>query len=373
MLRSLVELVLFLAIVVGLGAKWLYDDYHEAMSDPLAVGDKPVVYVVESGATFRTVAGDINGRGWWPHSSRYFLWTVHQRQLANRLKSGEYEIPPGTTVEQLMELLVSGRTVQYQLTLVEGWNFRQVREAIAKSEILKKTIPTDMDDAGVMELLGYKGQHPEGRFFPDTYNITRSTTDVELLQRAHESMRRILDEAWSSRRPDLPYRNADEALIMASIVEKETGIVEERPMIANVFVQRLQKGMKLQTDPTVIYGIGDAYDGNIRKKDLETDTPYNTYTRTGLPPTPIAMPGREAIRAALNPADGEALYFVARGDGGHYFSRTLDEHNEAVRKYQLGQRNANPEAAAAAAGKNGEKPGEGRPDARAKNNDKAAP
>jgi UPF0755 protein len=346
MLRSLAELALFLAIVVGLGAKWLYDDYHQALADPLQIGDKPVTYSVEPGATFRTVASDIGGRGWWPHSSRYFIWTVHQRQLASKLKAGEYQVVPGTTVEQLMDLLVSGNTVQYKLTLVEGWTFRQVRESIANSEIIKQTIPGGIDDAAVMELLGYKGQHPEGRFFPDTYNITRNTTDVELLRRAHESMQKVLDESWAQRQPELPYKTADEALTMASIVEKETGVVDERPMIANVFVQRLKKGMKLQTDPTVIYGIGEAYDGNIRKKDLETDTPYNTYTRTGLPPTPIAMPGRGAIVAALNPAEGEALYFVARGDGAHYFSKTLDEHNEAVRKFQLGQRDANPEAKA---------------------------
>jgi UPF0755 protein len=352
MLRSLIELGLFVAIVVGIGVKWLYDDYHQSLADPLQVGGKPVTYVVEPGTTFRTVASDLGSRGWWPHSSRYFIWAVHRRQLANKLKSGEYEIAPGTTVEQLMDLLVSGRTVQYRLTLVEGWNFQQVREAVAKSEILKQTIPKDIDDAKLMEMLGYKGQHPEGRFFPDTYNITRNTTDVELMQRAHETMRKVLDEAWARRQPDLPYKNVDEALTMASIVEKETGIVDERPMIANVFVQRLKKGMKLQTDPTVIYGIGKSYDGNIRKKDLETDTPYNTYTRTGLPPTPIAMPGREAIVAALNPAPGEALYFVARGDGGHYFSKTLDEHNEAVRRFQLGQRDARPESKARRAADN---------------------
>ena len=186
-----------------------------------------------------------------------------------------------------------------------------------------------------MKELGWAGEHPEGRFFPDTYHVSRNTTDAEIYRRAHQRMADVLAAAWKDRAPDLPYKTPDEALIMASIVEKETAVAAERPLTASVFVQRLKKGMKLQTDPTVIYGIGSNYDGNIRKKDLEKDTPYNTYTRAGLPPTPIAMPGREAIIAALNPADSDALYFVARGDGSHQFSRTLGEHNAAVSKYQL--------------------------------------
>jgi UPF0755 protein len=335
-MRSLIELLVVVAIAVVIGAKWLYGDYQKAINDPLAVGDNSVSYMVEPGATFRAVASDIAKKGWWPHPSRYFLWRINRRQVGGKLKSGEYEVKPGMSIDEFTDLLISGKTRQYKFTLVEGWTFAQVRAAVQQSDILQHTIPKDADDATVMVALDLPGQNAEGRFFPDTYNISRSTTDKELLKRAHDQMQSTLDAAWKDRTADLPYKNASEALTMASIVEKETGIAGERAKIAGVFVQRLKKGMKLQTDPTVIYGIGKDYDGNIRKKDLETDTPYNTYTRTGLPPTPIAMPGKESIEAALHPDAGEALYFVARGDGGHYFSKTLEEHNAAVRQYQLG-------------------------------------
>ncbi|MFO1436461.1 MAG: endolytic transglycosylase MltG [Gammaproteobacteria bacterium] len=335
-MRSLVEFIVVIAIAALFGAKWLYGDYQKAINDPVAVGDQSVSYVVEPGATFRTVANDVKKNGWWPHPSRYLLWRIDRRQLAGKLKSGEYEIKPGMSIDEFTDLLVSGKTRQYKFTLLEGWTFAQVRAAIQQSDILQHTIPKDADDATVMVALDLPGKGAEGRFFPDTYSISRTTTDKELLKRAYDQMQSTLDAAWSNRSNDVPYKDLNEALTMASIVEKETGIAEERPKIAGVFVQRLKKGMKLQTDPTVIYGIGKDYDGNIRKKDLETDTPYNTYTRVGLPPTPIAMPGKESIEAALHPDTGEALYFVARGDGGHYFSKTLEEHNAAVRKYQLG-------------------------------------
>jgi len=335
-LLALLVKLLFLAVLgAGFLAVAVYNDYHAALNERLAIGEKPVVYSVEPGTTFRTVVNDLRERGWWNHPERYFLWQVRQRDIGGKLKTGEYEIVPGMTALQLMDHLVSGRTVQYKVTLLEGWTFAQVRAEIEKSDVLRQTLK-GLDDAVVMERLGHPGQHPEGRFFPDTYNVTRKTTDLELLGRAHERMQEVLREAWEKRADGLPYKNAEEPLIMASIVEKETGLAAERPQIASVFVQRLKRGMRLQTDPTVIYGIGKSYDGDIRRRDLETDTPYNTYTRDGLPPTPIAMPGRDAIEAALNPAASDALYFVARGDGSHVFSRTLEEHNRAVAKYQLG-------------------------------------
>ena len=254
---------------------------------------------------------------------------------AGRLKVGEYDLPPGTTPIDLLHLFVSGKTVQYGLTLLEGWSFKQVRAAIAAQPQIVQTL-AGVDDAGVMVRLGAPGMHPEGWFYPDTYHFPRGTTDVEFLRRAHTLMQETLEREWSQRSEGLPLKTPYEALILASIVEKETGVPEERPLIAAVFIGRLNKGMRLQTDPTVIYGMGDRYDGNIRKSDLLRDTPYNTYTRAGLPPTPIAMPSAAAIHAVLHPADSDALYFVATGEGRHHFSATYEEHRAAVIKYQLG-------------------------------------
>jgi len=217
--------------------------------------------------------------------------------------------------------------------LIEGWNFKQALEAVRGHPMLVQTLPKSMSTEQLMNRLGYSAEYPEGRFFPDTYLFPRGTTDVDFLKRSYERMQKVLAEEWENRSENLPIKTPYEALILASIVEKETGVPEERTQVAGVFVRRLQKGMKLQTDPTVIYGMGDKYKGNIRKKDLTTDTPYNTYTRPGLTPTPICLPGRAAINAALHPADGKSLYFVATGNGGHTFSETLQEHNKAVAKY----------------------------------------
>jgi UPF0755 protein len=221
------------------------------------------------------------------------------------------------------------------LTLVEGWNFREVLEAVREHPVIVDTLPAEATASDVMALLGHPDEHPEGRFFPDTYLFPRDTTDVQFLMRAFERMETILEDEWEQRAAELPLKDPYEALILASIIEKETGRADERTEIAGVFIRRLRKGMLLQTDPTVIYGLGDSFDGNLRRRDLEADNPYNTYRRAGLTPTPIAMPGRDAIHAALHPADGDALYFVAKGDGSHQFSATLGEHNRAVRRYQL--------------------------------------
>jgi UPF0755 protein len=244
---------------------------------------------------------------------------------------------PGMTVEGLIDLWKRGEVVQYSVTLVEGWNFHQVRAALAKDEKLEQTLD-GLSDAQVMEKLGHAGIFPEGRFFPDTYRFVRGMSDAELLKTAYERLDEVLAKEWEQRAADVPYTEPYQALIMASLVEKETGVPQERGQIAGVFVRRMAIGMLLQTDPTVIYGLGDRYSGKLTRAHLKEATPYNTYVISGLPPTPIAMVGREAIHAALNPVAGNSLYFVARGDGSHVFSDDLDAHNNAVREFQIKRR-----------------------------------
>ncbi|MFJ2366438.1 endolytic transglycosylase MltG [Pseudomonas sp. NPDC087697] len=256
---------------------------------------------------------------------------------AQPLHSGEYRMLPGMSAQGLIGLWQRGEVVQYSLTLVEGWNFRQVRAALAKNDKLEQTL-AGLSDSDVMSKLGHVGVFPEGRFFPDTYRFVRGMTDVDLLEKAYERLDEVLAKEWSKRSPDAPYTEPYQALIMASLVEKETGVPQERGQIAGVFVRRMQIGMLLQTDPTVIYGLGERYNGKLTRAHLKEPTPYNTYMIAGLPPTPIAMVGREAIHAALNPASGSSLYFVARGDGSHAFSDDLDAHNNAVREYQIKRR-----------------------------------
>jgi len=251
------------------------------------------------------------------------------------IKTGEYKIVAGTTLPQLLNQFIAGQVIQYQFTIIEGMTAQQLINSIAEDKRLIHSLE-ETALVEVMESLNLSQQHGEGEFSPETYNFTAGTTDVALLQRAHDLMSETLAQEWNDRAENLPYKSAYEALIMASIIEKETGIAEERSEIAGVFIRRLNKGMRLQTDPTVIYGMGESYKGNIRRKDLRTDTPYNTYTRSGLPPTPIALPSKAAIHAALHPKAGKSLYFVATGhEGRHVFSNTLTAHNKAVRKYQL--------------------------------------
>ncbi|WP_095056622.1 MULTISPECIES: endolytic transglycosylase MltG [unclassified Pseudomonas] len=253
------------------------------------------------------------------------------------LHSGEYRMVPGMTVEGLIDLWKRAEMVQYSLTLVEGWNFHQVRAALARDEKLEQTLD-GLSDSQVMDKLGHTGIFPEGRFFPDTYRFVRGMSDVELLKIAYDRLNDVLAKEWAQRSADVPYTEPYQALIMASLVEKETGVPQERGQIAGVFVRRMAIGMLLQTDPTVIYGLGDRYSGKLNRAHLREATPYNTYMNAGLPPTPIAMVGREAIHAALNPVEGSSLYFVARGDGSHVFSDDLDAHNNAVREYQIKRR-----------------------------------
>jgi len=320
----------------GITAWWFWRDMQLQLDSPLNIETGTAIsYTIKPGMNLKIIGEDLVQQGLLEH--RYYLILEGRLQGSeSRLKAGEYLLHPGTTQRQLLEQFEAGKVVQHSLALIEGWSYKQIMQAVSSNEVLIKTLP-DTDSKTVMSALGYADVHPEGRFFPDTYHFPSGMTDVEFLQRSYEKMLEILDDEWQQKAEDLPYKTADEALIMASIIEKETAVANERAAIAGVFVRRLHKGMKLQTDPTVIYAMGENYNGNIRRKDLKTDSPYNTYVFAGLPPTPIALPGIEAIHAALHPEQAETLYFVAKGDGSHYFSKTLKEHNRAVSKYQLGK------------------------------------
>lgn len=327
------KLLGILLIVLSLLGGWLWMAYKEFLATPLQLPDGEVVFQVERGASLAKIARDLEATGMLS-DARFLQWYGRYTGQASKIRAGEYLLGDGLVPDALLALLVSGKAVTHALTLLEGWNISQVRTAVATHEALQDTLG-EADDQELMRRLGRPGEHPEGRFFPDTYHFQRNTTDIEFLRRALSKMDEELDAAWSQRASDLPLDNPYQALILASIVEKETGQASERSQIAGVFTRRLNKGMRLQTDPTVIYGMGEAFDGNIRRKDLRADTPYNTYVHGGLPPTPICMPGRGALRAAVDPKPGDTLFFVSRGDGSHVFSATLKAHNAAVRKYQL--------------------------------------
>ena len=327
-----------LILLASLGAGWVLMDYGEFEQAPLTLPADGVTYTLPSGGSAGTLAEDLVTAGYLPAGRDLYLrWLAWSSGRAARLKAGEYRLEPGLTPSALLDLLVSGKVVQYPLTIVEGWTFRQLRAAVRGHEALRHTLD-GLDDATVMAAIGRLGEHPEGRFFPDTYHFPRGTSDVDFLGRAYKRMSTVLDEAWRRRSSGLPIKDPYEALVMASIVEKEAGAAAERPQIAGVFARRLEKGMKLQADPTVIYGLGEAFDGNLRRSDLETDTPYNSYTRAGLPPTPICLPSQGSIEAATVPASGSELYFVAKGDGTHHFSTNLDAHQKAVNQYQRKRR-----------------------------------
>jgi len=326
---------LMVLLLLGAGAMgWLWSSYQQFLQSPLQLPPDGLVVDVAPGTSLRAVARRLQQQGTLDNAA-YLYWFARSKNLAHRIKAGEYLASPGLTPAGLLDLLVSGKTILHTLTLLEGWNFKQVMAAVAANEVLRHELQ-GLDAEQVMQRIGYPGVHPEGRFFPETYAFPRNTTDIEFLRRAFHKMQQELEAAWQERAVDrVAVTSPDEALILASIIEKETGAPQERPEISGVFSRRLLRGMKLQTDPTVIYGMGDRFDGNLRRADLQEDTPYNTYVHRGLPPTPICMPGRAAIRAALNPETGTTLYFVAKGDGTHAFSATLQEHNAAVRKYQL--------------------------------------
>jgi UPF0755 protein len=286
---------------------------------------------VANGARLRRVTSELAQRGLLDHPVLLDLY-ARLRGNATRIRAGEYQLAPGTTPLSLVDKLVSGQVFQHQLTIVEGWRFADLLTAVRAHAAIRAGT---LDGGEIMAALGEPGVHPEGQFFPDTYFFPRGTTDLELLRTAHEALREHLAKAWEARAPDIQVRTPYEALILASIIEKETALPAERGLISGVFQQRLRRNMRLQTDPTVIYGLGVGFDGNLRRQDLDRDTPYNTYKRAGLPPTPIALPSNASLEAAVRPERTDALYFVAtgRGDGSHYFSATLEEHERAVRDY----------------------------------------
>ncbi|WP_347169438.1 endolytic transglycosylase MltG [Pseudomonas salmasensis] len=335
MIRKLVLLLqislVSAALLVGFSA-WKLDS---ALKQPLKLPQEQLLDVpagaTPTGTFNRLEADGVLDDAFWLRL--YWRFNLEGQPL----HSGEYRMSPGLTAEGLIGLWQRGEVVQYSLTLVEGWNFRQVRTALAKHEKIVQTL-AGLTDSEVMDKLGHPGVFPEGRFFPDTYRFVRGMTDVEFLKKAYNRLDDVLAQEWSKRAADAPYTDPYQALIMASLVEKETGVPQERGQIAGVFVRRLKIGMLLQTDPTVIYGLGERYNGKLTRAHLKEANPYNTYMVAGLPPTPIAMVGREAIHAALNPVPGSSLYFVARGDGSHIFSDNLDAHNAAVREFQLKRR-----------------------------------
>ncbi|HEX4911209.1 MAG TPA: endolytic transglycosylase MltG [Permianibacter sp.] len=332
-LLRLVAVLILLSIAAAAFVVWQISELDKRVLLPET---ETVEFEVVRGSSVNGLLREWQAKRWLPQSPWWRFWLRAHPEF-QAIKAGTYLIKRGEPVATLLQRMIAGDVIHYSVTFVEGWNIREVRAALKSARKLKQTLDT-MTDAELMQALGKPELHPEGQFFPSTYSYTERMTDLEVLAEAHRVMTTVLAEEWQKRVGGLPYQTPYEALIMASIVEKETGLASERPDIAGVFVRRLQKGMRLQTDPTVIYGIGASFNGNIRKVDLQTDTPYNTYTRGGLPPTPIAMPGREAIAAALNPAAGDTLYFVARGDGSHVFSATLEQHNAAVREYQLKRR-----------------------------------
>lgn len=291
-----------------------------------------IIFQIKPGTSFKHIATDMEKQHLLTNKLAFIIYG-RIKNKTGKIQAGEYEITSGTSPIEMLNQFIEGKVTQYTFSIIEGWTFRQLIKAIVGTPSLQISIK-DLSDEAIMERLGYKGVHPEGRFFADTYQFPKGTSDIVFLKRAYQRMEQVLAEEWSEKDENLPYKNDYEALIMASIIEKETGLASEREQIAGVFVRRLQKKMRLQTDPTVIYGLGDKYKGNITRKHLSQKTPYNTYRIMGLPPTPIAMPGREAIHAALHPAKGNSLYFVAKGDGSHYFSETLAEHSTAVKKYQ---------------------------------------
>ena len=318
--------LLLVALAAMAGSTWWW------LHRPLPIATDPVELSIEPGDTPREIAEAWVRAGVITEPLALYEWFRWSGQ-ARRIRAGSYEAPSGTTPIRLLEKMVRGDETLAVVRFNEGWTFRQIRAELARADALKPTTSALSDDE-IMRALGAPGVSPEGRFHPDTYAYSKGSTDLAVLKRAYRAMEQRLSAAWQERAPDTPLRNADEALTLASIVEKETGVGADRGLVAGVFINRLRIGMPLQTDPTIIFGLGTAFDGSLRKSDLQTDTPYNTYVRTGLPPTPISIPGKAALLAAVRPDPTRALYFVARGDGSSEFSETLSEHNRAVNRYQ---------------------------------------
>ena len=322
----------FIAVIFIVTLVSICLDYKRFLDTPLNINTS-LIFTIDSGSSFK----DLNKKLKSYHildKPYYFEFYARYSGYAKKIQSGEYQLSPGLTPIKIINIFVSGDVIQHSITLLEGWTIKDIKKEISSNTVLIKNL-TDYSSDSLLKKIKITESNVEGLFFPDTYYFTKGASDIELLQRAYRRGKAILEKEWESRDIGLPYKNDYDALIMASIIEKETALASERAMIAGVFVRRLKNNMKLQTDPTVIYAMGIKYDGNIRKKDLRIDSPYNTYRYNGLPPTPIALAGREAIHAALHPENDDTLYFVSKKDGSHHFSKTLYEHNKAVKKYQL--------------------------------------
>ena len=324
-LWALLGTVIAISVLV---IQFLRFQYHT-----VSISEPGRTFTIESGSNIKMIAQQLSleeiiDDPW------LFILLAKIKGVEKSVRAGEYRLQQAQSPSDLLELFTRGQPILYSFTVIEGWAFRQMISEMQHHPFIVNTLK-GKSDAEIMAALGYQGRHPEGLFFPDTYSFPKGTSDIDFLQRAYHLMQKHLQREWDDRAKNLPITSSYDALILASIIEKETGVAYERPLIASVFTRRLQKNMRLQTDPTVIYGLGEGFDGNIRFRDLKKDTPYNTYLHKGLTPTPIALPGLDSIRAALHPADSKALFFVAKGDGTHYFSNTLEEHNKAVRKFQL--------------------------------------
>ncbi len=326
MLKKLFAYCVVLLVAIGLAAAfWV-------RTPILAAGQAPIPFTIQPGSSLGSSAQQLADAGA-PLNPTMLVLLARLTGKSTRIKAGSYELKPGVTPQKLLQQLERGEFAQEALVIIEGWTFKQMRQALAQHPALKHDTAT-LSDSELLAKITTDYSVPEGLFFPDTYLFAKGASDLQVYRQAYALQQKRLGEAWAGREAGLPYKTPYEALIMASIIEKETGQQAERDLIAGVFINRLKVGMLLQTDPTVIYGMGERYQGNIRKRDLETDTPYNTYTRRGMPPTPIALPGAASLAAALHPAKTDALYFVARGDGSSHFSSNLGEHNSAVNKYQ---------------------------------------
>jgi UPF0755 protein len=324
-MKRLMPAVLIVLLLTSAVLAGLWHQYQQFLQTPLQIDNSGLTIMVEPGTNIRSVVAKLEQRG---VTRSDWRWRLLGRLKPVTIKTGEYELSPGLLPPGLLELLASAKVASYRFTIVEGWSIKQLLDALGLDPVLQHRVETTADLEG---LPGLPPDNPEGWFLPETYVFVRGDTDLQILRRAYTAMLENLETVWAGRDVGLPYETQYELLIMASIIEKETSLESERADIAGVFVRRLQKHWRLETDPTVIYGMGESYQGNIRRKDLRMDTPYNTYTRHGLPPTPIAMPGLASLQAAAHPANGDAMFFVANGQGGHTFSSTLDAHNEAVK------------------------------------------
>ena len=333
-MKRLLPIALALLLLTVLGSAALWQHYQRFLQTPMQFEETGLVIDVKPGANVRSVASWLQQQG---VTRMDWRWRLLGRTHKGTIKTGEYQLIPGMSPPALLDLLASGKVINYRFTIVEGWSLKQLLGALQADPVLRHTLD---DVSGLNNVEGLPAGNMEGWFLPETYVFVRGDLDLEILRRAYNDMQTSLQAMWAGRDAGVPYETPYEMLIMASIIEKETAFESERGDIAGVFVRRLLKRWRLETDPTVIYGMGESYDGNIRRKDLKTDTPYNTYTRRGLPPTPIAMPGRASLEAAAHPAPGEAMFFVANGQGGHAFSSTLEDHNKAVRQMIKRQRDA---------------------------------